>query len=347
VRIAVAFDSPYSGWTPEDHRERMVEETSPEYEGEPDMEYQVARALADKGHEIVLAGVRDDPGELVRVLSDHPVDIVFNASEAFKGNDGLDYLLPALLESREQRYTGSSPLGLMVTRNKAMSKKVLAHHGLNVPRFATYRLGEKVNGKVAVDFPAIVKPLQQDASTGISQASVVRDRDQLAERVAFIHERFRDAAIVEEFIEGRELYVSMIGDGKRVEMLPIIELVFDKEKTKPEERIATQQAKWDEPYRERKGIRSVFARPLSKSAQEGIEHACRTAYRALWLRDYARLDLRLDDNDRVWVLEANANPFISENHEMADAAQKAGMTYSDFIERIVKEAQLRYRNGLH
>jgi D-alanine-D-alanine ligase len=323
----------------------MLEETASGYEGEADMEYQIAAALTGNGHEVLLVGVHDDPSEVITTLADRPVDLVFNASEAFQNNDGLDYLLPALLESQDQRYTGSPPLGLMVTRNKAMSKKVLAHHGLKVPGFVVYRLREKVNGKVGINFPAIVKPLQQDASTGISQASIVRDRDQLAERVSFVHESLGDAAIVEEFIEGRELYVSMLGNGSRLEMLPIVELAFDKDKTKPEERIATQQIKWDDPYRKRKGIKSVFARPLSKTAQERIEQTCRTAYRALWLRDYARLDLRLDENDDVWVLEANANPYISRNHEVADSAKKAGMEYSDFIERIVKEAQARYRNG--
>jgi D-alanine-D-alanine ligase len=191
----------------------------------------------------------------------------------------------------------------------------------------------------------IVKPLSSDASVGISKSSIVRDMDALTERVEYIHERFRDAAIAEQFIDGRELYVSVLGNGKRVELLPTVELVFDKEKTKPEERIATQAAKWDDPYRERNGIRSVFARPLSKLAVERLEEACRTAYHALWLRDYARLDVRLDDNDEVWVLEANANPFLAVGHEVANAAEKHGLAYADFIDKIVRAASARYRNG--
>ena len=137
--------------------------------------------------------------------------------------------------------------------------------------------------------------------------------------------------------------VSLLGNGDHLEILPITELVFDKEKTEPEERIATQAAKWDEPYRKRKGIRNVFARPISASAREQIDTTCRAAFRALWLRDYARLDIRLTEKEEVWVLEANANPFISKGHEVANAADKAGMPYPAFIQRIVDEAMARYR----
>jgi D-alanine-D-alanine ligase len=188
----------------------------------------------------------------------------------------------------------------------------------------------------------IVKPLQTDASAGIAQASVVQDQESLAERVAFIHERFSQGAIAEEFVDGRELYVSIIGNDDSLEILPLTEMVFDKRKTRPEERIATQFAKWDEAYRERKGIRNVLARPLSKAVRERITETCRMAYRALWLRDYGRLDIRLTDDGGVWVLEANANPFISYGHDMANAAAKAGMEYCDFIQRIVDAAIARY-----
>jgi D-alanine-D-alanine ligase len=231
---------------------------------------------------------------------------------------------------------------LLVSRDKAMSKKILAYHGLHVPGFVTYHRGEKVTAAPDLRFPLIVKPLATDASAGIAQASVVSDVKELADRVDFVLERFEQPAIAEEFVEGRELYVSLIGNDDRLEILPITELVFDKDKTEPEERIATQAAKWNEEYRRRKGIRNVFARPISASAREAIERTCREAFRALWLRDYARLDVRLTPEDEVWVLEANANPFISQGHEMANAAEKAGMPYPAFIQRIVDEAVARY-----
>ena len=159
-------------------------------------------------------------------------------------------------------------------------------------------------------------PLQSDASAGIAQASVVQDAAALAERVALVHQRFHQPAIAEQFVEGRELYVSMIGNGEAIDILPITEMVFDRRRTRPEERIATKAAKWDEDYRARKGIRNVLARPLSRAVRQRIETICQTAFRALWLRDYARLDVRLAPDGEVWFLEANANPFISYGHDM-------------------------------
>ena len=309
---------------------------------EPEMEYQIAHALRECGHEVRLHGVRDDLEYLLKDLSEWKPDLVFNGAEAYRGDESLEYLLPGLLEAEGFRYTGAPPLALQVTRNKAISKKVLAYFGIQVPGFVSYRLRENVDQSPPLRFPLIVKPLQTDASAGIAQASIVQDVDSLAERVSFIHERFGQGAIAEEFVDGRELYVSLVGNDDGLEILPITEMVFDKRKTRPEERIATQFAKWDESYRERKGIRNVFARPLARAVRDRIVETCRTAYRALWLRDYARLDLRVTEDGGVWVLEANANPFISYGHDMANAAAKAGMEYSEFIDRIVNTALHRY-----
>jgi D-alanine-D-alanine ligase len=253
-------------------------------------------------------------------------------------------MVPGLLEAEGYRYTGSPPMALLVSRNKAMSKKVLAWHGFRVPRFVTWRPGEPVAPPAELPFPLIVKPLQSDASVGIAHASVVQDAAALRERVALVHERFHQPAIAEEFVNGRELYVSLLGNGDRLEILPITELVFDRG-IPPEERIATKHAKWDEGYRARRGIRNVFARPIARATRNRIEEICRTAFRSLWLRDYARLDVRLAPDGEVWVLEANANPFISYGHDMAHAAEKAGMDYYRFIERLVEEAVERYERA--
>jgi D-alanine-D-alanine ligase len=226
-----------------------------------------------------------------------------------------------------------------------MSKKVLAWHDIRVPGFATWRPGEALESLPGLRFPLIVKPLQSDASAGIAQASVVQDEASLLERVSLVHERFRQPAIAEEFVDGRELYVSLIGNGDELEILPITEMVFDKRKTRAEERIATRSAKWDEDYRARKGIRNVFARPIAASTRERIESICRTAFRALWLRDYARLDVRLAPDGEVWFLEANANPFISYGHDMANAAEKAGMEYYDFVQRLADVAMARHERA--
>ena len=342
MRVAVVFDTPYKSWTPDDQHRQMLAELAGGIQPEPEMEYQVGGALEENGHEVLLIGIRDDPREILVRCEEWKPDLVMNCVEGFRNDDHLDYLFPALLESGGYRYTGSSPLGLLVSRDKAMSKKILAYHGIQVPGFVTYRTDQEVEKAPELRLPLIVKPLAADASAGIAQASVVEDLESLRERVAYIHRNFEQPAIAEEFIAGRELYASVIGNGNAIEMLPLTELIFDKEKTEPEERIATQSAKWDEPYRKRKGIKNVFARPVAAAAKERIEEICRIAVPALWLRDYSRIDLRLTEAGEIWVLEANANPFLSRGHEIANAADKAGMPYAKFIQRIVDEALARY-----
>jgi D-alanine-D-alanine ligase len=336
VKIAVAFDTPHQGWEDEDFKREVAAEVE-------EAEYEVAEALMASGHDVSLIGVHDDLHHLTDRLVTFQPDLVFNCAEGCYDRPQLDYLFAALLEAEGYRYTGSPPIALLTTRNKAMSKKVLAYHGIRVPGFVTYRRMEIVDEPPELAFPLIVKPLQEDASEGISLASVVRTVDALAERVRFVHETFGQTAIAEEYVEGRELYVGVIGNDDALELLPITEMVFDKELTKPEERIATKMAKWDVPYRERRGIRNVFARPIARAARERIEEICRTAFRALWLRDYARLDVRLTADGDVWVIEANANPFISFGHDMANAAEKAGMDYYAFIRRLAEIAVERHR----
>jgi D-alanine-D-alanine ligase len=345
MKIAVAFDTPHRGASQEEHWEDFEAAIAAwNAQNEPEQEHQVADALRKRGHTVRLLAVEDDPLKVLADLAQHPADVVFNCTETFNNVDNLDYILPALLEATGYCYTGAPPFGLMITRNKALSKTVLAHYGIRVPAFATYEVDEKVPAKPGLPFPAIVKPLQMDASVGISQASVVWDRDELADRVRFVHEHVSGPAIAEQFVEGRELYAAVLGNGKKLRVLPPTELVFDKEKTRPEERIATQAAKWDEQYRERKGIKNVLARPLSKAAQEQIEYAAVTAFQTLSLRDYARLDLRLDAEDRIWVLEANANPYLNQGHEVARAAAKAGLEWSELVDQIAREARSRFRS---
>ncbi len=335
LRVAVAFDTPYAGWEHGDFHAEMQE-------GLEEAEYEVAEALLANEHEVRLIGVRDDLHDLCEQLRGFAPDLVFNCAEGFHDQPGHDYVIAAMLEVEGYRYTGSPPVALLTTRNKAMSKKILAYHGIRVPGFETYRVGESVNGNPPTGYPLLVKPLQEDASEGIAAASVVTDREGLTERVGYIHERFDQPAIAEEFVEGRELYVSVLGNGDDLEILPIVEMVFDKERTKPEERIATKMAKWDVPYRERKGIKNVFARPIAREARRRIEETCRTAFRALWLRDYARLDIRLTPDGEVLVLEVNANPFLGFGHDTANAAEKADMDYYAFVQRIVDEAMTRH-----
>jgi D-alanine-D-alanine ligase len=221
-----------------------------------------------------------------------------------------------------------------------MSKKILAFHDIRVADFAVFHPGEGLVRPSNLRYPLIVKPLLEDASLGIAQSSVVSDDEGLGERITFIHEKFNQGAIAEELIEGRELYVGLLGNGD-VEMLPVIEMDFGKLDT-AERRIATWKAKWDEDYRKQQEIRTVFARRLAPELLEKLKQVCTTAFHALGFCDYGRLDLRLTHDDELYVLEANPNPFIAREHEMAMAAEKAGMKYGEFIERILQEAKKRY-----
>jgi len=324
VKIAVLFDTLHPDWEDADYKqavEAKVEEA----------EYDVARALMAKGHDVLMVGVAEELEPVLERLAKFEPKIVFNGCEAFRGHARHEYGLAAVLEMHGYRYTGSSPTALLVARNKSLTKKILAYHG-----FAECHQGEKPVRPSELRFPLIVKPLLEDASVGIAQASVVENDEDLAERVKFIHEKFRQAAIVEELIEGRELYVGLVGNEK-VQLLPIIEMTFG-EADDGEHRIATYKAKWDEEYRKRKKIKNVFAKGLSDELTAKIGDICTSAFHALWLQDYGRVDLRLTHDDEVYVLEVNPNPFVAFEHEMANAAEKAGMGYDDFIQRIVDEA---------
>lgn len=335
MRIAVVFDTPYEGWTNADFK-REVEAKAEE----PEAEYEVAEALMAKGHEVYMIGVHHDITHLLSELASFQPDLVFNACEGFRDDSRYDYGLTAVLEMHGYRYTGSPPTALLVARNKSMSKKVLAYHGIRVPEFAVFHAGEEWVRPSELRFPLIVKPLLEDASLGIAQASVIEDDESLAERVRFIQEKFEQGAIVEELIEGRELLVGLVGNDE-LQVLPIVEMTFGKV-PKGERRVATYKAKWDEEYRKKKGIKNVFARRLSEDVQRKIHETCTTAFHALWFQDYGRLDVRLTHDLEVYVIEANPNPFISFGHDMANAAEKAGMEYNDFIQRIVDEAGRRY-----
>ena len=340
MKVAVVFDTPLAGWRHEDHYREMLVDAE-----EPEPEYEVAEALLAYEHEVRLIGVHEDLRSLLDELEGFGPDLVFNCAEGFRDDCRLDYVFAAAIESAGYAYTGAPPEALLITRNKAMSKKVLAWHDIQVPGFVTCYPGMPFRAP-HLAYPLIVKPVAEDASAGIAHASVVRDEEALESRVAFIHATFSQAAIAEEFIAGRELYVGALGNADHLEILPVVEMVFDKDKNAPEERIATRHAKWHDGYRERRGIRNVFARPIAQAAREAIERTCRAAFHALHLRDYARFDLRLTEDQEVWLIEANANPFISFGHDMANAAEKMGLDYYGFIDRIVQEAMQRRRRGV-
>lgn len=332
MKIAVIFDSPHPEWEDADFKrdvEKKVEEA----------EYDVARALMAGGHDVRMIGIGDEIGPLLERLAAFQPKLVFNGCEAFRGHARHEYAVAAVLDLYGYRYTGSSPTALLVARNKSLTKKILAYHDIRVPAFAEFHEGDDLVRPSELRFPLIVKPLLEDASVGIAQASVVEDDDSLKQRVEFIHVKHHQAAIVEELVDGREVYAGLIGNDD-VQVLPLTEMTFGEPDT-GEHQIATYKAKWDEDYRKRKNIKNVFAKGVSEALTARITEICSTAFHALWLQDYGRIDVRLTHDDEVYVLEVNPNPFIAYEHEMANAAEKAGLKYNAFIQRIVDEAMAR------
>ena len=332
MKIAVIFDSRHPEWDDAAFK-REVEQKAEE------AEYDVARALLANGHDVLMIGIGDDVAPLLIKLAAFQPKLVFNGCEGFRKNARHEYAIAALLDMYGYRYTGSSPTALLVARNKSLTKKILAYHGIRVPAFAEFHEGDKLVRPSELRFPLIVKPLLEDASIGIAQASVVEEDASLSQRVEFIHEKYHQAAIVEELVDGREVYVGLIGNDA-VEVLPLTEMTFGEPEI-GEHRIATYKAKWDEEYRKKKKIKNVFAKGVSEELTRRIGEICTTAFHALWLQDYGRVDVRLAHDNEVYVLEVNPNPFIAAEHELAEAAEKSGLKYNALIQRIVDEAMAR------
>jgi D-alanine-D-alanine ligase len=333
MKIAVVFDTLSPGWEHDDFKEEVEAEV-------PEAEYEVAEALMANGHDVFLIGFHENLRRLLDRLEGFEPELIFNATESYMGKSRYDYAVTALFEMKGYRYTGSPPETLLLARDKATSKKILSYHNVRVPRFQVYSVGDEVEAPEGIDFPMIVKPTHEDASVGIALSSVVNDLQALRERVSFIHRTLKQAAIAEQLVDGRELYAGVIGND-RLQVLPLVEMTFDK-LPDTDKRIATYSAKWDLEYRERWGIKNIFARRIGDGAIEEIQAAVQQAYRALELCDYARIDLRLTKDQEIYVIEVNPNPYIAFGEDMANAAERAGLDYYEFIERIVNEALARY-----
>jgi D-alanine-D-alanine ligase len=296
-------------------------------------EYDVVSTLTAMGHEVRNLAVHDDLGDIRRASEEWKPHIAFNLLEGFDDISIFDQNVVSHLELLKLSYTGCNPRGLLLARDKSLSKKLLAYHRIPVPEFDVVRIGRPIRRSKRLRFPLMVKSLTQEASIGISQASVVDSDEKLKERVAFIHESIGTAAIVEQYIEGRELYVGILGN-QALQALPVWELFF---KNMPEgaKRIATDRVKWSVKYQKKYGIDSGPAIDLPESKNDEIQHVCKRAYRALELSGYARIDLRMDGEGKVWVLEANPNPQIARGEDFAASAEKLGMTYEAVLQRII------------
>lgn len=303
---------------------------------------QVAAALRKSKHRASIFGVHDDLKKLVTGFSRRKPDLVFNLLESFGEDTGGDVAVAGVLDLLRLRYTGGGPGELYLRQDKGLAKKVFAFENILYPHFAVFSQDADFEMAGNLRMPLFVKPLTADASIGIDGESLVRDTSSLMKRVLAIHEKVKDSALVEEYIEGRELYVGVLGNREPV-AFPPIEMDFS---GMPEgmPHIVGSKAKWKKNSAEYKGTKSVLA-DLPDELRARLQKAAIDAYRALRVRDYGRVDLRLTESGEIYVIEVNASCYLEENSEFAVAAQAAGIEFPELVKRIVELAVERYGNG--
>jgi D-alanine-D-alanine ligase len=297
-------------------------------------EYDVTTSLRAMGHEVKVLGLGDNLADLRNAITDWRPDIAFNLLEEFQGIVTYDQYVVAYLELMKLPYTGCNPRGMMISRDKVLSKQILSYHRIPTARFALLPRNRRYLEPRRLKFPLFVKSATEDASLGISQASIVHDPQKLRERVEFIHEQTSSDALVEEYVEGREIYVGVLGND-RLTTFPLWELNFG---TLPDVMagIATRKVKWDRKYQKKHGIGTGPARDLPEGVPQRIAQVARRIYRALCLSGYARIDLRVRPDGSLFVLEANANPNLAQIEDFATSALSASVGYDALLERIMK-----------
>jgi D-alanine-D-alanine ligase len=298
---------------------------------------QVAEALRANGYDVSLYELRDESALLA--LAKTKADLILNMVEAYAGDDSREAHVAAFLDLLELRYTGAGPQALFLAQDKALSKKIFDFHGIRTPRFASSYRG-KLDHVDDLEFPLIVKPASEDGSVGIDAGAVVRGLRELMERVSMIQEKFDCPALIEEFIEGREIYVGIIGNEKPV-ALPVVEMDLSK---LPDDmpKIAGKEVKWEKGTAAYEMTRSAAARGLHEDLSRRLQETALQVYSALKLRDYGRVDMRLTPDGRIYVIEANPNPWLAPEAELAIAAGLAGRSYVELIGQIVELALARY-----
>jgi len=331
IKVLLVFDTPVEYAIDHDYREEFKEEG---WETESD----IYNALIELGCEVRTLGICKDITTIINEIKTNRPEVIFNLTEVFDQRASLDKNFVGVLEMLGVPYTGSSAKALFLCNDKALHKKILRFHRIRVPRFQVFYRGHRVWLPKKLKLPFIVKPLSDEASRGISLASIVDNESALIERVRFIHEKMQMDAIIEEYIDGRELYASVIGS-KRIRVLPFREMKFGTIAEDDEPRIATYKAKWDLAYRKKRGMKNVFPGKLAEGVEEKIIDICKRAYRALNLQSYARFDIRVASSGRVYIIEANANPNLAKDDELAQSADKAGITYARLVQDIISLAQ--------
>jgi D-alanine-D-alanine ligase len=296
------------------------------------MEWDVISTLKTRQHDLRIIGVSDDLSPIRPAIDDFKPTIVFNLMEAFADIGVFDQNVVSYLELLRVPYTGCNPRGLTLSRDKGLARKLMAYHRIPVPEFLVVPRGRKPRLPKRLQFPLMVKSLIYESSIGISQASVVASEDQLHKRVEFIHDTIGTAAIVEQFIDGRELYVGVLGN-ERLRVFPVWEMSFAQ---MPENtwHIATERVKWSVKYQKKHGIDTGEAE-LADGMAARVQHLAKRVYRGLELTGYARVDMRLAADGRIFVIEANPNPQLAQGEDFAESAKRAKVGYAELLDRIM------------
>lgn len=330
MRIAVCFNeapaTPARGETID-----LISEQGARHEAEA-----VQAALHSLGHDAPLIPLQDDLGDFIERLRAAGCALVFNLCEGFWGDSSREMHVAALLDLLGLTYTGATPYCLGLSQDKARCKDLFNAHHLPTPRHILVRLGGHHPKLKGMTFPLIVKPRFEDASLGISGDSIVCSEKALQGRVRYIHQTYRQDALIEEFIDGREFNVAIIGND-HPEVLPIAEIVFD---AALPHAIVSYQGKWLEDSLEFTGTRPVCPASLRFRQEFLLRDVALRAYKLLECRDYARVDIRFRDGV-PYILEVNANPDIAPDAGLARAARVAGLTYPQFIAKMLGLAQRR------
>jgi D-alanine-D-alanine ligase len=296
-------------------------------------EFDVITTLKEMGHDVRVLGVSDDLSKIRKEIDQWKPHIAFNLLEEFHGVAVYDQHVVSYLELLRQPYSGCNPRGLLLAHDKSLCKQILAYHRILSPKFVVCPLKRAVRSVRRLTYPLVVKSVSEEASLGISQASIVTNDEKLKDRVEFVHHHVKSDALVEEYIEGRELYVAILGN-QRLQTFPIWELQFTKAGDNVP-LIATAKVKWDEDYQKKLGVETNAAKDLPDDVASAIVKQCARTYRALFLTGYARIDLRLANDGRPYVLEANPNPNLAYGEDFAESVEAAGVSYEALLHRII------------
>jgi D-alanine-D-alanine ligase len=300
---------------------------------------EIFEALEKLGHEPSYYVLDGRPQTLLG-LAKCGADLIFNLTESYAGDDTKEMHITAFLDILEIPYTGAGPHANILAQDKSIAKKMFAFHGIQSPYFATAYRGT-IDHAHDISFPLIVKPTSEDGSIGIDAAAVVNSVKELMERVHYIQTEFDSPALIEEYIEGREIYAAVLGNSENAYTLPLVELDLSK-LPKGLPRIATQDVKFDKDTEAYKLTKSVIAEDLDEETVTRLNEIAIKAYRAVRLRDYGRIDMRISAKGEVYVIEANPNPWLSSGQEFAMAARKSGLSYTQMIGEIVDLAMARH-----